>query len=501
MKKIEGNQTQLKKKAISGLFWKFSERIIAQMVSLIVAIVLARLLTPDDYSVVGIVAIFFAFANVFISGGFNTALIQKKDADKEDYSSVLFISLLIATVLYVIVFFCAPFIASAYQKDVLTPVFRVMGITLLINAFKSVVCAYISSHLQFRKFFFATIGGTVISAVVGIVMALNGFGAWALVAQQMTNAIIDTLILYATTRIRFVFRISKQKTKGLFNYSWKILMAEGISVVYDEINPLIIGLKYSGTDLSYYSKGKSFPSLINSTIGNTLSAVLFPSMAKVQDDKEAVLHYTRKFMSTASFFIFPMMVGFLVVAENFILVFLTEKWISATFFLQAFCVVYMFNIIQTGNLQVIRAVGRSDIILILEIIKKVAYAIVIALFVLFTNKPEYLAVACIINTGIATIVNTFPNRKLIGYKYRLQIFDLLPNFILATIMGVVVYCIGLLNLNIVLLLILQILSGIIVYIILSLITQNTTFKYLLNLIFHLFKTRGRKDEPDKESTP
>ena len=483
----------LKRKTIASAFWKFAERMIAQMVSLIVSIILARLLTPDDYSVVGIVAIFFAFANVLISGGFNTALIQKKDADKEDYSSVLVISLIAATVLYVAMFFCAPLIASAYHKSILVPVFRIMGLTLFINAFKAILCAYISSRLQFRKFFFATIGGTLISAVVGISMALSGYGPWALVAQQMTNSIIDTLILYITTRVRFSFRLSK-KSKGLFKYGWKILVASEISVLYDEMNPLVIGLKYSGADLSYYTKGKSFPGLVNSTVGNTLSAVLFPSMAKVQDDKQAILSYTRRFMRLSSFLIFPIMIGFLVVAEQFVLLLLTEKWSPAVIYIQAFCIVYMFDMIQIGNLQVIRAIGRSDLILILEIIKKSTYFTVILLFVLFTDKPEYLALACIINTLFATIVNTYPNRKLIGYRYRMQLIDVLPNFLMSVLMGGVVYTVGLLNLALLPLLLLQICVGVGFYLLLSIITRNENLKYLWKTL----KSFVKKEKKEKD---
>lgn len=486
------DKAQLKKKTIFGAFWKFSERMIAQMVSLVVSVILARLLTPDDYSVVGIVAIFFVFANTLISGGFNTALIQKKDADKEDYSSVLFISLFVSAFIYILLFVAAPWIASIYHKDILVSVFRVMGITLFINAFKSVVCAYISAHLQFRKFFFATIVGTVVSAIVGIVMAMKGYGPWALVAQQMTNSVVDTFILYLTTHIKFVFKISKQKTKGLFKYGWKILVASEISVLYDEMNPLIIGLKYSSTDLSFYTKGKSFPSLINSSVGSTLSAVLFPTITKVQDNKEAMLKCIRRFMQIITFIIFPVMIGFLVIAENFLVVLLTEKWISATIYLQTFCIVYMFDMIQVGNLQVIRAVGRSDIVLILEIIKKVLYFMVILLFVLFTNRPEYLAIACIINTFIATIVNTFPNRNLIGYAYKMQILDILPNLLNSIIMGVIVYCISFISIVKILLLALQIVVGMIVYILLSIITKNKNFYYLFNTIKEFIRSRKQE---------
>ncbi|MBQ8322984.1 MAG: lipopolysaccharide biosynthesis protein [Clostridia bacterium] len=488
--------TQLKNKTMSGFIWKFGERIIAQLVSLVVSIILARLLTPEDYSVVGIVAIFFAFANVFISGGFNAALIQKKDADIEDYSSVLFISLISAALIYIILFFCAPFIAKAYDQDILIAVFRVMGLTLFINAFKSVLCAYVSRHLQFRKFFLSTIVGTIISAIVGITMAANGFGPWALVAQQMINATIDTIILFFTTRVRFIFKISRNSTKALFKYGWKILVASSVSVLYDEINPLIIGLKYTGADLSYYTKGKSFPQLVNSTVGSTLSAVLFPVMSKMQDDKSAILNYTRRFMQLSSYLIFPMMIGFLAVADKFILVLLTDKWLSATIYIQIFCIVYMFDIIQTGNLQVIRAIGRSDLILILEVTKKVLYAIVILCFVLFSNKPEYLALASIINTVIATIINTAPNRKLIGYRYRLQIVDLFPNFLMAIVMGIAVYAIGLLKINIYLLLIIQVFTGIIVYFLLSLFLKNRNLKYILTSL----KNFSRKDKQVKNDS-
>jgi len=470
----------LQKNTVSGMIWKFSERIGAQLVSTVVAIVLARLLTAEDYSIIGIVTIFFTFANVFISSGFNTSLIQKKDADIEDYSSVLYISLGVAGLLYALLFFTAPAIAALYKTPLLIPVIRVMGITLIVNAFKSVLCAYVSSTLQFKKFFFSTIIGTIISAFVGIIMALNGFGPWALVAQQMTNSIIDTGILFFTTRVKFVFRISFERLKGLFGYGWKILVSSLIHTTYEEINPLIIGIKFSGADLSFYTKGKSFPTLISATISDTFSAVLLPVISKLQDDLSAVLSYTRRFMKLSSYLVFPLMIGFLAVSDNFISVVLTDKWMSASIYIKIFCLSYMFNIIQNGNLQAIRAIGRSDIILKLEIIKKSLYFLVIVCFVIFSNSPELLAVTAIINTIIATIVNTYPNRQLIGYRYRLQAADLLPNLILSVIMGAAVYSMNLIQINKLLLLALQVFTGALIYLVLSIVTKNENFYYFLS---------------------
>ncbi len=481
--------TNIKKESIMGTIWKLLERFSAKAVSLVVSIVLARLLTPDDYSVVGIVSIFFTFANVFITGGFNTALIQKKEVDEIDYFSVLCLSLFIALVMYVILFFCAPFIAYIYKQDILTLVIRVMGLTLFVSAFKSILCVHISRNLQFKKLFFSTIGGIIASAIVGIFLAIKGCGPWALVAQQMTNVIIDTIILIFTTKFRIVSRFSLTKLKILFKYGWKIFISSIISVVYDEINPLVIGLKYSGADLAYYSKGNSFPSLIYRTVGDTLSSVFFPVMSKFQDDKKKMLDITRRFMGIASFLIFPMMIGFLAAAENFVAVILTEKWLSAAIYIKIFCVVYMLNMINIGNVQVIQAAGRSDILLIIEIIKKVIYFSVIILFLLFTNTPEMLAVACVINAVFALIINMFPNRKLIGYRYRLQIMDLLPNLFASILMGIVVYFVGKIAIGKVVLLLLQIVVGGISYVVINLLIKNSNLVYCFSTLKSLLKRK------------
>ena len=472
----------LKKNAMGGALWKFAERMSAQLVSLVVSIVLARILMPDDYSVVSIVNIFFVMCNVLIIGGLNTALIQKKDADALDYSTVLHATMFIAAVLYGVMFFSAPAISRLYQKPVLVPVIRVMGLTFFINAFKSVLISHTSSRLDFKKPFISAFVGTSVSAVVGIAMAVKGFGAWALVAQQMVNAGVDTVILVILTRYRVLFRISWQRLKGLFAYGWKIFVASIITVIYDECCPLIVGVKFSGTDLAFYNKGKSFPGILNSATTDTLSAVLFPVIAKVQDDASAVLAITRRYMKTASYVVFPLMVGFFAVSENFILVLLTEKWAEAIPYVQIFCLAFMLNIVQIGNLQAIKAMGRSDIVLILEIVKKSVFFVIIAVFVFLSDSAQMLAVTSILCTLVACGVNTFPNRKLIGYKYRYQIMDLLPNLLLSAAMGAVVLLVGQLALPRLALLGLQVVSGGAVYVLLSILTKNENFWYLLGFV-------------------
>lgn len=478
-----GNES-LKKSAFSGFIWKFAERVGAQVVSLVVSIVLARILIPEDYSVVGIVAIFFAFCNVFISGGLNSALIQKKDVDEEDYSTIFWVNIIIAAVLYMVMFFVAPFIAAAYKNELLIPIIRVMGFTFFINGTKAVLTAYVSSTLQFKKFFFSTLFGTILSAVVGIGMAVAGFGAWSLVAQQMSNSLIDTVILLFTTRFHVKFILSWKRLKELWGFGSKIFVASIISVLYEQINPLIVGLRFTSADLAFYTKGRSFPMLLNDTITGSLSAVLFPVISKKQDDKEAVRSMTRRYIGIASYVVFPIMLGFFAVAENFVKVVLTDKWLFAVPYIQIFSFSYMFNIIQVGNLEAIKAIGRSDIILKLEIIKKSMYFTVIFLFVMLTDSPEMLAVSSIVCTLIATVVNTIPNRTLIGYNYHEQVKDILPNIVLACVMGVVVLVMNQIPLSAFVVLILQIMVGAVVYVALSIVTKNEQFSYLLHMLKH-----------------
>ncbi len=481
------NNDNLKKSALSGSLWKFAERICAEGVSLAVQIFLARLLLPEEFGVVSLVQIFFTFCNILISGGLNTALIQKKDADKKDYFTIFSVNMLMATVLYAVMFFCAPSIAGLYGKPLLIPIIRVMGLTFFINGFKAVLSAYTSSHLQFKKFFLSTIGGTVFSAAVGIAMAYQGFGPWALVAQQMTNALVDTVILSITCRFRARFYFSFTRFKQLFGFGWKVLLTSGISVLYDEINPLIVGLRFSSADLSFYTKGRNFPNLLNTTVSNTLAAVLFPVMSKVQDDKAAVLNMTRRYIKLSGYLAFPLMLGFFGAADSFVLGLLGEHWAGAAVYIRIFCVSYMFNIVHVGNLEAIKAIGRSDISLLLEILKKSLYFLVIFLFVTFSHRPELLATSSVVCTLIATAINTFPNKKLIGYRYRLQIADLLPNLILSLIMGAGVYALNFTSLSPLPLLFVQILAGVLLYAVLSLITKNENFFYLLTTLKQMIK--------------
>lgn len=487
------NKSEIKKKTFSGVFWKLMERIIAQGITFIVSLVIARILSPTEYSIVGIVTVFFNFANVFIIGGLNTALIQKKNVDALDYSTVLYESLFASVIIYVILFFCAPIISDIYNQEMLVDMIRIMGLSLPITAIQSVWCSFISTKLLFKKFFFATLGGSIISGVVGLYMALNSYGVWSLVAQQMTNIIIDTMILVASTRIGLMLRFSWKRFKNLFSYAWKIFVSSLIGTTYTEISPLVIGIKFRPSDLSFYTKGKEFPYMLSATATSTISSVLFPVLAKFQDDKKRILDYTRLYVKLASFVCFPIMLGFFAVSENFVYVVLTDKWLPAVYYIRVFCVCSMFDVVAIGNCETIKAIGRSDVYLIIEIIKKTGYFVTLFLFIICSDSAHTLALAYVVCTVIQVIVNSIPNIRLIDYGIKNQIVDLLPNLIASIIMCVItvvlgkIFPLGLMALGI------QIVVGMAVFLLICVASKNRSFYYFWDTYKSFVSSRRKKN--------
>lgn len=467
------NNENLGRQVASGLFWKFGERIIAQGVSFIISLVLARILLPEQYGTVSLVLVFINIANVFVSNGLGESLIQKHDADDKDFSTMFFCSLAMGIGLYLILFIVAPFIEKFYETPELTKVIRVLSLQVPLSSIKTIQHAYVQKHMLFKKFFFSTLGGTILSGIIGIIMAYKGFGVWALVEQYLVNSLMDMTILFITVKWRPHFQFSVQSAKQLLSYGWKLLAAQFINVVYNELRSLIIGKVYSKEDLAYYNRGSHFPSLIITNINTSISTVLFPAMSKVNGNPEEVKRLTRKSMKMTSYVIFPMMIGMFTVAEPMIRVLLTDKWLSCVPFLQMSCIYWMFQPCQTANVQAIKAVGRSDICLKLEIIKK---SIGFSLLFLTMRISVYAVVASnVVFAGISSLINIIQNEKLIGYGFKEQILDLVPAFILSVIMGLGVYSVSFLNLQPIWILIIQVIVGIAIYIFESLIFKIEAF--------------------------
>ena len=482
------NQTN-NKSVITNFIWRFAERSGAQLVTFVVSIVLARLLMPEDYGTIALVTVFTTIMQVFVDSGLGTALIQKKDADDLDFSSVFYFNFVVCIVLYLVMFFAAPFIASFYNMPELTPVVRVISLTIVISGIKGVQQSFVSRNMLFKRFFYATLGGTIFSAFLGIAMAYAGFGVWAIVAQQLSNTAIDTLILWITVKWRPKLMFSWNRLKGLLSFGWKILCSALLDTVYNNLRSLLIGKVYSSADLAYYNEGKKFPNLIVTNINTSIDSVLLPAMSKEQDDKDRVKNMTRRSIMVSCYIMAPLMIGLACCASNIVVVVLTEKWLPCVFFLQVFCITYMFYPIHTANLNAIKAMGRSDLFLKLEIWKKVI-GMILLLATLFISVKA-MAYSLLISTLTSMIINSWPNKKLLDYSILEQMKDILPSILLAVGMGAVVYFIGLLNLPTLPLLLIQVVCGGLIYVAGSAIFKLEPFTYLLGIIKPIFQKRRK----------
>ncbi|MBP3819637.1 MAG: lipopolysaccharide biosynthesis protein [Butyrivibrio sp.] len=469
----------LRAKAFINFFWRFAERIFAQLISFIVALILARILSPNDYGTVALIMIFTNIMQVLVDSGLANALVQKIDADDVDFSSVFFFNIVWGLILYFLLYTLAPFIAAFYVKPELVSLIRVLGLTVVVSGVKNVQQAYVSRTLQFKKFFSATLTGTLISAVVGIVLALKGFGAWAIVGQYLGNICIDTLTLWITVRWRPKKEFSFERLKTLLSYGWKLLASGLLDTFYQNTWQLVIGKVYSPLDLAYYNQGNKFPNIIVSNVNSSIDSVLLPVMSKEQNNIESVKLMTRRAIKTSVYIMSPLMFGLIATSEIVVRLILTEKWISCVPFLCVFCFANVFLPVHTANLNAIKAMGRSDLFLNLEIIKK----LVGFLGLVISANIGVMAMAwmVVIISFLCQIINSWPNKYMLNYGYFAQLKDILPSIIISAGMGGVMYLIKYVPMNDYFILILQIIVGVAIYVFLSILFKVESFFYLLNL--------------------
>ena len=473
------------RKTLTNFLWRFAERCGAQAVTLIVSIVLARILTPNDFGTVSLVMVFTTIMQVFVDSGLGTALIQKKDADDLDFSSVFYFNFAVCLSLYAVMFLVAAIIAVFYNDTSLTSIIRVISLTIIISGMKGIQQSYVSRNMMFKRFFFATLGGTIFSAFLGIGMAYAGCGVWSIVAQQLSNTAIDTLILWITVKWRPKKMFSWERLKCLLSYGWKLLASSLLDTVYNNLRNLIIGKIYTSADLAYYNQGDKFPKVIVTNINASIDSVLLPSMAGQQEHRDRVKSMTRRAIKTSTYIMAPLMMGLMFCAEPVVKLLLTDKWLPCVPYLRIFCFTYMFWPIHTANLNAIKAMGRSDLFLGLEIVKKVVGITLL----LLTMRISVMAMAfsLIISSVFSQIINSWPNWKLLDYNYFEQLRDILPPIIIALLMGVVVYFVGLLQLPTIIVIFIQIITGAAIYIGVSLVLHLEEFEYLFGMIKSFLK--------------
>lgn len=470
---------------MKGFIWRFAERCGAQLVSFLVSVLLARILVPKDYGTIALVTIFTAILQVFVDSGLSTALVQKKDADDLDFSSVFYFNFAVCLILYAGMYITAPYIAAFYNDPSLTSVIRVISLTIIVSGVKGIQQAYVSRNMLFKRFFFSTIGGTIFSAFLGISLAYAGFGVWALVAQQLSNTAIDTIILWLTVRWRPKRIFSWYRLKNLLSFGWKLLVSSLLDTCYNNLRNLIIGKMYSASDLAFYNQGDKFPKVIVTNINTSIDSVLLPTMSNSQDNKERVKQMTRRAIKTSTYVMAPLMLGLAFCAEPIVKIVLTDKWLPCVPFLRIFCITYMFWPVHTANLNAINAMGRSDWFLKLEIIKKIVGMAILLSTMWFGVMA--MAYSMLLSSLLSQIINSWPNRKLLGYGYMEQVRDFAPGILLSAGMGICIYFIGLLQLPTIATLLIQLIAGAAIYIVISAVLKLEEFEYLFGMIKSFFK--------------
>lgn len=469
-----------KNKVVSSMIWKFLERCGFQFVQFFLSIILARLLTPSDYGVIALILVFTQISNVFISSGFGTALIQKKDSDELDFSSVFYLSLFVAFVCYFILFFLAPTIAKFYNNELLIGYIRVVAISLFFSAINGVQGTYVSKKMQFKRFFFSSMGAVLGSGIIGVILAYNGFGVWALVMQHVFSGFFSFVILWFTVKWRPKLIFSFARVKTLFSFGWKLLCSGLLDTVFKNIYSLIVGRIYKSQVLGYFNRGQQFPQVIASNLNGSIQSVMLPTLSANNDNPSEVKKITRRSISTSAFVLMPCMFGLAAVAEPLVKVLLTDKWLPCVPFLQLACISYALYPIHTANLTGINALGRSDIFLKLEIIKKCVTVLNILITLPFGIYA--MAIGQVVSGFISTFINAYPNKKLMGYSYFEQWKDLIPSFVLSIVMACIVWCMNFLPLIPLLLLIIQIIVGIIVYVVLAKLFKVEVYNYFVNTL-------------------
>ncbi len=469
-----------KQKVVSNLIWRFMERFGSQLVAMVVQIILARMLDPAVFGTVAKVTIITTILLVFVDSGMANSLIQKKDPDDLDFSSVFYFNMAFCLVLYAGLFAAAPAIARFYDDAQLTAIVRVLGLTVVVAGVKNVQQAYVSKTLQFKRFFFATLGGTLLSAAVGIVMVFCGFGVWAIVAQQLTNVTVNTAILWLTVGWRPKRMFSFERLKGLLGYGWKLLVSGLLDTVYNKLREIMIAVFYTDADLAYYNRGMTYPNLLVENINASIDSVLLPVLSAEQDHKEQVRNMTRRAIRISTYVMMPMMMGLAVCAEPLIRLLLTDKWLPCVPYLRIFCFSYAFYPLHTANLNAIKAMGRSDLFLKLEIIKKVFGVII--LLVTLQYGVYVMALSLLFTSVMSQLINSWPNAKLLDYAYGHQLMDMLPAILLSLVMGAAVYPIQLFGWSDWVTLPVQVIAGAAVYILGSVIFRLDSFSYLLGIM-------------------
>ena len=455
------------KKVVSGVSWSFAEKVLTDAVSLIVTIVLARLLYPEEYGLVALVQIFVNISSIFVTSGMGTALIQKKDAGDEQVSTIFYLNFLLGLFIYGAIFLLAPYLTRMQGNEELTWLLRILAIKIPVASVYNIQNSYVKKKMQFKKFFFSSLAGTVASGVVGISMAYMGFGAWALVVSILTDQIMDSIILFCTTKWLPKFKLNIKTSFGIIKYGLSVLTTELIAKIYTQLRSLIIGVKYSSEDLAYNSKGTKFPQMVSELTDTLIIRVMFPVLSNYQDEKERLTQILRQSIQISMFVLTPLLVGLGATAYHFIPFLLTDKWLGAIPYMQVFCISYLTHPVVGLDLRTIQALGRGRELIKLQVIEAVFGLSVIGFTTIFFHTAFSVTASVLVTETFNMLLTMAMVQKYVGYSVVSHIKDNASTIVISLVMGVCVLFIGALPFNDLLALFLEVAGGGIIYIGLS----------------------------------
>ena len=471
-----------KSKFIGSAMWKILESFSSKGISMVVSLILARLLTPDQFGVISLTTVFVNFSDILLQGGFSTALIQKKEISDSDYSTVMCISVGTATILYLAIFFAAPMVAVYFEEPLLKNVLRVIALVIFCQAFGAVRTAVITRKLEFRTLFVCTCISNVLSGLIGVVMAFMGFGVWALVFQQLSQQTILTVLLYIRVKIKVRLQFSKESFRAIVPFSVKVLLSSLMSFIADSAYSVMIGKKYSLDDLGYYNKGGQFPRQFSLYTFGAISSVLLTAMSRYADDKERLKQMVRKVHITSNYIIFPLMTGLCCVAEPFVSVVLTDKWLPCVGVLQWTCLYYAFTPIMLTNVQLHLALGNGEMRIRQETIRMILMFGTLALFAFMDSNVTILACVQAFITVFIALVSCFETQRSIAYSLWEQLKDNFSTILCTAGMAIAVVLLGRLAENMFIKLVVQIVVGVAAYVVLSAVTKNAGFHNVLGIV-------------------
>ncbi len=481
-------ENSLKKKTISGLLWSFGDMMGNQGIQFIIQIILARLLAPEDFGLIGMILVFVALSNSLVDSGFTQALIRDQKANQTDYSTVFYFNLVVSFFIYGSLFVAAPFISNFFDQAQLTPIIRVLTLGVIVNAFSIIPRAMFTKEVNFKVQAKINMAASVSSGVVAVALAVMGFGVWSLVVRMLALNVVQAMLLVLSRKWLPSLAFSVASFKRLFGFGWKLLVSGLIDTAYNNVYYLIIGKQYSAKSLGYYTNAAKFSDVATQSLTATIQRVTYPVLSGIQDQEERLKQSFKKVIKLSGFLIFPLMVGLAAVAEPLIQLIFGGKWEPMVIYFQLLCIASMLYPIHALNLNILQVKGRSDLFLYLEIIKTIIPTILIVLVIWMDWGIEVLVATIVLDSHVSLFINIYFSGREIGYGVKEQVRDLLPMYGLSLAMGAIVYVIGkLLPFGDLVTLLLQIVVGAIFYMAICKWSKNKEFELVYDLLVPLLK--------------